>query len=38
MNARPAGRVGFTDDAGKNDTYWRNDDLAPEERPRGGIK
>jgi len=30
--------VGFTDDAGKNDTYWRNDDLAPEERPKGGIK
>ena len=30
--------VGFTDDAGKNDTYWRNDDLAPEDRPKGGIK
>jgi len=30
--------VGFTDDAGKNDTYWRNDELAPEERPKGGIK
>jgi hypothetical protein len=30
--------VGFTDDAGKNDTYWRNDDLAPDERPKGGIK
>jgi hypothetical protein len=30
--------VGFTDDAGKNDTYWRNDDLIPEERPKGGIK
>ena len=30
--------VGFTDDQGKNDTYWRNDDLAPEERPKGGIK
>lgn len=30
--------VGFTDDAGKNDTFWRNDDLAPEERPKGGIK
>src|SRR6266542_2110146 len=30
--------VGFTDDAGNNDTYWRNDDLAPEERPKGGIK
>ena len=30
--------VGFTDDAGKIDTYWRNDDLVPEERPKGGIK
>lgn len=30
--------VGFTDDTGKNDTYWRNDDLAPEDRPKGGIK
>jgi hypothetical protein len=30
--------VAFTDDAGKNDTFWRNDDLAPEERPKGGIK
>ncbi len=30
--------VAFTDDAGKNDTYWRNDDLAPEARPKGGIK
>ena len=30
--------VGFTDEAGKNDTYWRNDDLTPEERPKGGIK
>ena len=30
--------VGFTDAEGKNDTYWRNDDLAPEERPKGGIK
>jgi len=30
--------VGFTDDAGKNDTFWRNDDLAPDERPKGGIK
>jgi hypothetical protein len=30
--------VGFTDDAGKSDTYWRNDDLAPEDRPKGGIK
>jgi len=30
--------VGFTDDAGKSDTYWHNDDLAPDERPKGGIK
>ncbi|HMI86052.1 MAG TPA: hypothetical protein VK550_18275 [Polyangiaceae bacterium] len=30
--------VAFTDDAGKNDTYWRNDDLIPDERPKGGIK
>jgi hypothetical protein len=30
--------VGFTDDAGKNDTFWRNDDLAPEERAKGGIR
>jgi len=30
--------VGFTDDAGKADTYWRNDDLAPEDRPKGGVK
>jgi hypothetical protein len=30
--------VGFTDEAGKIDSYWRNDDLAPEDRPKGGIK
>ena len=30
--------VGFTGDDGKVDTYWRNDDLAPEERPKGGVK
>jgi hypothetical protein len=30
--------VGFTDDTGKSDTYWRNDDLAPEARPKGGVK
>jgi len=31
--------VGFTDDTGNAaDLYWRNDDLAPEERPKGGIK
>lgn len=30
--------VGFTDDTGKIDSYWRNDDLVPEDRPKGGIK
>lgn len=31
--------IGFTDDSGKkSDTYWRNDDLVPDKRPRGGIK
>ena len=30
--------VGFTDDTGKSDTYWRNDDIVPEDRPKGGIK
>jgi hypothetical protein len=30
--------VGFTDDAGKIDSFWRNDDLVPEDRPKGGIK
>ena len=30
--------VSFTDEAGKPDTYWRNDDLAPEDRPKGGVK
>jgi hypothetical protein len=30
--------VGFTDDSGTSDTYWRNDDLAPDDRPKGGIK
>src|SRR6185436_9349233 len=30
--------VGFTDEAGKPDTFWRNDDLVPEDRPKGGVK
>jgi hypothetical protein len=30
--------VGFTGDDGKADTFWRNDDLVPEERPKGGVK
>ncbi len=31
--------VGFTAKSGKRaDTYWRNTDLAPKERPKGGIK
>ncbi|MEZ4220444.1 MAG: hypothetical protein R3B13_05890 [Polyangiaceae bacterium] len=31
--------VGFTDDeAKKTSFYWRNADLAPDERPKGGIK
>ena len=31
--------VGFTDEMGKkSDTFWRNDDLVPDERPKGGIK
>ncbi len=31
--------VGFTGDDGKKaDTYWKNDDLVPKERPKGGIK
>jgi hypothetical protein len=31
--------VGFTDEAGKKSTfYWKNDDLAPDTRPKGGIK
>jgi len=32
-------RVGFTGAKGKRaDTYWRNKDLVPDERPKGGIK
>jgi hypothetical protein len=31
--------VGFTDDSGKrSDTFWRNDDLVPSKRPKGGVK
>ena len=30
--------VGFTGKDGKPDTYWRNKDLVPGERPKGGIK
>jgi hypothetical protein len=31
--------VGFTDaSGGKADTYWRNKDLAPDTRPKGGTK
>jgi len=30
--------VGFTDESGQIDSYWRNDDLVPDNRPKGGIK
>ena len=31
--------VGFTAEGGKKaDTYWRNEELTPAERPKGGIK
>ena len=31
--------VGFSDEAGtKNDFYWSNMDLVPDERPKGGLK
>ncbi len=31
--------VGFVDATGKkNDFYWRNNDLTPEQRPKGGVK
>jgi hypothetical protein len=31
--------VGFADSTGKkNEFYWRNADLVPEARPKGGIK
>ena len=32
-------RVGFADESGKrNEFYWKNEDLTPDERPKGGIK
>jgi hypothetical protein len=31
--------VGFADEGGgRNEFYWSNPDLAPEERPKGGVK
>ncbi len=31
--------VGFADEAGtKNEFYWSNPDLVPDERPKGGVK
>jgi hypothetical protein len=31
--------VGFADESGKkNEFYWRNNDIGPEVRPKGGIK
>ncbi|MBN2192020.1 MAG: hypothetical protein JW751_04330 [Polyangiaceae bacterium] len=31
--------VGFADSSGeKNDFYWKNPDLVPDERPKGGLK
>jgi hypothetical protein len=31
--------VGFADEAGKqNEYYWSNPDLAPDQRPKGGVK
>ncbi|HKY36048.1 MAG TPA: hypothetical protein VJN18_08925 [Polyangiaceae bacterium] len=31
--------VGFADEAGKkNEFYWSNPDLVPDERPKGGLK
>ena len=31
--------VGFADAEGKkNDFYWKNDEIAPDERPKGGLK
>jgi hypothetical protein len=31
--------VGYADSTGKKvDFYWRNDDLAPDARPKGGVK
>jgi hypothetical protein len=31
--------VGFADETGgKNEFYWRNEDLVPDQGPQGGIK
>jgi hypothetical protein len=31
--------VGFADASGKKvDYYWRNADLTPDQRPKGGVK
>jgi len=31
--------VGFADETGqKNEFYWKNEDLVPDERPKGGLK
>ena len=31
--------AGFPDPSGKkSDTFWRNDDLTPDDRPKGGVK
>jgi hypothetical protein len=31
--------AGFPDASGnRSDTFWRNDDLTPDERPKGGVK
>ncbi|MGO8997102.1 MAG: hypothetical protein ACLQVI_27620 [Polyangiaceae bacterium] len=30
--------VGYADAAGKIDFYWRNTDLTPDARPKGGVK
>ncbi len=34
------GKVGFSgkDNPTKADTYWQNEDLTPDERPKGGVK
>jgi hypothetical protein len=31
-------QVGFTTDEKKSDFYWKNDDLAPDQRKKGGVK
>ena len=33
------GKVGFADESGKRtEFYWTNDNLVPDERPKGGVK